>query len=359
MSRKLTKSIWLWLCALLIAGCSQLQTLTTSSPVQTPAVSRVTQTEPLDTPPAPANTQTPDSVTPIATGLSIALTNTTSSIQGFSGGIGKLAFTSNINNVYEIGVLDMVSGKISMLTNDPDPGDAEPAWSPDGKFILYSAGRNGGSRFDIYRMKADGTEATQLITSPRGGNFSPTYSPDGSKIVFHTNRDGHMEVYLANSDGSNQTNLTNNTSNSAAASWSPDGSRIVFASDRTGDYQLYVMDANGDNVKLLLDHKGFSDFRPRYSPDGRLILFGTQSTSNISEYHLATINSDGSNFRMITSGQSQESQAGWIGNDKIVFSGRRTTFEKWQLFSKDMNSSVFIRLTFGDADYRNPAWINR
>jgi hypothetical protein len=49
-----------------------------------------------------------------------------------------------------------------------------------------------------------------------------------SKIVFRSNRDGNWELYVMNSDGSDQKNLTNNPGNDGSPSWSPDGKKIVF-----------------------------------------------------------------------------------------------------------------------------------
>jgi len=56
-------------------------------------------------------------------------------------------------------------------------------------------------------MNADGTHQHQLTSL--GQNFVPSWSPSGKKIVFASTRDGNFEIYTMNSDGSNQTNLTN------------------------------------------------------------------------------------------------------------------------------------------------------
>ena len=74
---------------------------------------------------------------------------------------------------------------------------------------------------------------------------------DISAIAFITNRDGNREIYLMNSDGSNQHRLTNTPKDEQAPTWSPDGRRIAFVSIRNGNSDIYVMDADGGEVTRL------------------------------------------------------------------------------------------------------------
>jgi dipeptidyl aminopeptidase/acylaminoacyl peptidase len=58
-------------------------------------------------------------------------------------------------------------------------------------------------RSEIYVMNSDGTNQTRL-TNNSATDYEPTFSPDGSKIAFTSNRDGNDEIYVMNSDGTNQ-----------------------------------------------------------------------------------------------------------------------------------------------------------
>ena len=62
--------------------------------------------------------------------------------------------------------------------------------------------------FEIFTADRDGKHPRQL-TFNKGTDEYPAYSPDGTRIAFYTSRDGDYEVYAMNSDGSDQTNLTN------------------------------------------------------------------------------------------------------------------------------------------------------
>ena len=67
------------------------------------------------------------------------------------------------------------------------------------------------------------------------------------------------------SDGSNQTNITNNPALDFAPSWSPDGSKIAFVSFRDGNDEIYVMDADGSNQSRLTSNSA-DDWFPSWLP---------------------------------------------------------------------------------------------
>ena len=97
-------------------------------------------------------------------------------------------------------------------------------------------------------------------------------APKTEKIAFTSDRDGNAEIYIMNSDGTGQTNLTQHVASDFQPAWSPTGEQILFASTREGMSNLYLMDADGANVR-----KVFNDFRsrsaPAWSPDGRQISY--------------------------------------------------------------------------------------
>lgn len=142
----------------------------------------------------------------------------------------------------------------------------------ESKITFYSH-RDGN--FEIYTMNSDGSNQTRL-TSNAAADSSPVWSPNGRQIAFDTNRDGNDEIYVMDADGKNQHRLTHNPGIDAYPNWSPDGAQIAFASIRNankekGNPEIYVMNADGSNLKQITD-LGWAT-RPRWSPDGKWILF--------------------------------------------------------------------------------------
>jgi TolB protein len=82
----------------------------------------------------------------------------------------------------------------------------------------------------------------------------------------------NSEVFVANSDGSRQTNLTNHPAFDGWPSWSPDGTKIAFASNRNSSYQIFRMNADGTGVQLIANTEGRVT-GPRCSTDGKMIYF--------------------------------------------------------------------------------------
>ena len=88
--------------------------------------------------------------------------------------------------------------------------DDDPAFSPDGTKIAFTSNRSSGT--EVWVMDADGSDPEQL-TDQAGADQHPAFSPDGTKIAFDARRGSRTDVYTMNaSDGSGQTQLTDNTS---------------------------------------------------------------------------------------------------------------------------------------------------
>jgi Tol biopolymer transport system component len=138
------------------------------------------------------------------------------------------------------------------LTNNTAK-DFSPAFSPDGKKIVFASDRGGNE--DIYTMNADGSGAVAVALAPAAGfDGTPEWSHDGKWIVFHSRRDGgKAEIYVMKADGSKLKRLTTNDAADVYPAFSADGKKIVFQSDRDGYKDLYVMNADGTGQTRLIN----------------------------------------------------------------------------------------------------------
>ena len=148
-------------------------------------------------------------------------------------------------------------------------------WSPDGKQLAYCAERNGN--FDVYVIPALGGEEKRLTTA-EGLDDGPEYSPCGQYIWFNSVRTGLMQVWRMKADGSEQTQMTfDETRNSWFPHISPDGKQIVFITYTKGDLEPGQHLAN-KNVELrLMPAEGGE-------PKTLVKLFGGQGTINVNSW---------------------------------------------------------------------------
>src|SRR5438034_4811689 len=185
-----------------------------------------------------------------------------------------------------IGVLAFVAGLFCALVL----GTSGSAASIEGQIAFTRI--VGSQAADIYAMKVDGTNQTNLTDHP-ADDGSPSWSPDGSKIAFYTRRDAFdAEIYVMDADGGNPINVTNHPGDDFTPAWSPDGEKIAFTSFRDGQGEIYVMDADGGNPINLTNHPG-DDVDPSWSPDGAKIAFTSTRGEDVLP-DIYVMNADGS-----------------------------------------------------------------
>src|SRR5688500_16683416 len=132
---------------------------------------------------------------------------------------------------------------------------------------------------------------------------APAWSPDGRTIVFVSWRDGNGEVYAMDADGSGPRNLTQHAARDVRPAWSPDGRRIAFVSRRDRNPEIYVMNADGSEKRNVTRDRASDDDYPTWSPDGRKIAFlrgrPQSRTRDVSTWHPIPANCLGSPRRCV------------------------------------------------------------
>ena len=148
-------------------------------------------------------------------------------------------------------------------------------WSPDGKTLCYCAERNG--EYDIYTIPAEGGVETRLTDAP-GLDDGSEYDSVGEYIWFNSVRSGLMQAWRMKADGSEQTQMTFDENwNTWFPHISPDRKLVTMVCYKKGDVQpgehvphkfveLRMMNADGSNVQTLVK------------------LFGGQGTINVNSW---------------------------------------------------------------------------
>jgi Tol biopolymer transport system component/DNA-binding winged helix-turn-helix (wHTH) protein len=238
----------------------------------------------------------------------------------FSSDGKKIAFVRwSGEQVGDLCVIDLTTGLVKQVTNDKKRILAV-RWAPGNQDLLYVSNRNGNQRlwqipvaggetvmvtsvpgevehFDILRdgkilaytqMLNDTTIRVETLAERSGGGAgtlnglpctinssrtdeSPQFSPDGRHISFVSNRSGWDEIWIANPDCSQATQLTNlREVGVGSPTWSPDGRRIAFDRYLDGQSQIFVINSDGSGIRQLTFARTCS-FMPGWSADGKWI----------------------------------------------------------------------------------------
>jgi Tol biopolymer transport system component len=237
-----------------------------------------------------------------------------------------------------------------------------PVWSPEGRMIAFEYGS------DIYVVRRDGTERHLLVRDA----MHPAWAADG-RIAYTSTHGGNLDVTVADSDGRNAHRLTHGLGVDELPSWSPDGRRIAYTSQRwcsvrtlaSCSTQIFVMDGDGSH-KRRLTSGWLSSVRPRYSPDGRRLVwlhayldypdYVVRSIPS-SRFVVVVARSSGRNPHAVTS----ERVRAWAptfsaGSTTILFSVDRR-YPPWQLAVVGLDGGKLRIISHSDRDESGADWL--
>ena len=222
------------------------------------------------------------------------------------------------NDVY---VTAASGGPAKRLTFDHRPIMGPPAWTSDGREIIFSSSRGGQdalwrmsatggalrpvaapvgegtwpsippkgdqlvyqqivSHFNLWRLDLKDVKHTQrppaVMISEKGDKMRPDLSPDGKKIAFESNRLGFWDIWTCASDGSNCDQVTSLHGTAGRARWSPNGRYIAFEFHPKERSEIYLVEVPGGVPRLLPTIPGADNLSPSWSRDGQWIYFASK-----------------------------------------------------------------------------------
>ncbi len=170
-------------------------------------------------------------------------------------------------------------------------------------------------------------------------------------IMSRAKTDKFWQIYALNSNTGQRLRLTETDSNERTPKWSPDGRRILFTSERDGNREVYIMNADGSETINLTQHPSH-DWQPAWSPDGTRIVFSSYRDEN---WEIYLFNADGSGLVRLTEHPESDFSPTWSPDgQKILFASRRNG--NADLFALDLESRKLTQLTHSKQDEYDPAW---
>jgi len=181
-----------------------------------------------------------------------------------------IAFQSTQGGNQDIYIMPAQGGESVRITDDP-ASDKEPHWSYDGRWLAFDSNRTGSWETWVIKITQDGKSGSAPVQATRGGGQG-TWTQDG-KIAYRTKTDS-IHIYVADTDGRQETQLTKLKNWNISPRWSPDGKTIAFAANygaQANRTAVWTMPLAGGDEKFLA-----IGIFPAWSPDGKEIAFSNE-----------------------------------------------------------------------------------
>jgi len=197
-----------------------------------------------------------------------------------------------------------------------------------------------GNAKEIFIADYDGANERQL-TNNGSINLSPAFSPDGKEIYFTSFIETDPKLFKVNVASGRIVKVTDFPGLAAAPAISSDGRRLACVLSKDGNSEIYELDMNG-KVKKRLTQNSAIDTSPSWSPDGELLAF-TSDRSGAPQVYI--MDNSGDNQRRLTyEGHYNDSPAWSSRGDRVIFVSR-TEQGRFDVASMDTSGFDYNAMT--------------
>lgn len=211
-------------------------------------------------------------------------------------------------------------------------------------------------------------ERTVAFTTRTASWLSIDVHPDGTRLLM----DVLGDLYTGSAEGGKTTRITSGMAFDSQPIWSPDGSSIAFISDRSGVENLWVANADGSEPSQITQEKGEVEFAsPAFSPDGNHLIV-SRTTWGLRTFELWAYPLEGGKGVQITTSKSNQATpiderhnalgAVYSGDGRYVYYARRIggfaynlTLPIWQIARRDLQEGREDVLTQAPGSAMRPA----
>ncbi len=253
-------------------------------------------------------------------------------------GSQHIVFSSNRAGPWRIWCIRPDGSGLRQLSKEGgDEHDVDPAFSPDGKWILFASTRGGST--GIWKMPRDGGLPERICDGDQA-----EWSPDGKQIVLRLKE----QIYVRELAGGAMRRISpEDWPHCSGPAWSPDGKQIALACRWEAGNALFLLPAGGGKPVTVYDRRPACE--PHFSPDGARLVYETET-------NIGTIGVDGKKNRVVTYFGGVQRYGRFSPDGKsIVYCQGTSERGPWDLFIIPAQGGTPRQLTDGASDM-NPDW---
>ena len=164
------------------------------------------------------------------------------------------------------------TNKYDNIITEAFDGKTDLSWSPEGDRIAFFA-RSENERLLFVYDALSGNELDRISIPGIDVEASPAFSPDGKSILFSGNQAGVVDIFRYDLEARQATHVTRDEFYDSNPSWSPDGRWIVF-NRRINRYEkIFMVDAADPSRLTQLTFGESSEIQPSFSRDGKTVYY--------------------------------------------------------------------------------------
>jgi len=258
----------------------------------------------------------------------------------------RIVFVSGGRNRKDINVADIDGSNLKRMTNYRSI-TLSPSVSPNGRYLAYTSYREGKPNLYIMHI-----EKNSEVYTDRSDGMKTGTTWIGNATFGYSHTSGRFStIYTLNAENKQKIAVQRNDGIATSPSFSADGTKMVFVSDMHGSPQIFIKDLPSGNPKRLT-YSGTYNTSPVLSPKGDLIAFVAKFEG---AFEICTMNSDGTNQRVLTVGGLNDSPQFSPCGRYIIYSSNKGG--KHNVYLMLFNGENKKMLKFTDGEDTQPKFV--
>lgn len=217
--------------------------------------------------------------------------------------------------------------------------------------IAFSGGREGVNVKEIFIADYDAGQVTQ-VTKHGSISIRPKFSPDGKQIAYLSYKDRYPWIYIYDRESGESRVMSKRVGVNHAPAWSPNGQQLAFVLSKDGNTEIYVKNVDGTGERRLTNDDGL-DTSPVFSPDGRSIAF---VSDRVGRPQIFVMNSDGTQQRRISYQGGNSYDPAWSPDGRAIAYIVEKDGEGLELWVMNADGTQARPLTASFGSNESPTW---